>query len=161
MRRDAGWFGSALAMAFLALATLFVSPAFAWNCCCGFGGASATHCSAASRLRPKSVTRSMDSCCERELAPTSSVASTSSRHFAPCKARFQTKCACLHAESSVFVSFERASHASFFPLALISPVRAAVFPIVENARFVSSSCLTARPRSPRWGAVRGRAPPVI
>jgi len=160
MRRDAGWFSGALAMAFLALVSLFVSPAFAWNCCCDFGGASKAHCLASSGLHPKSAAQPTPSCCERELAPAKLPASTSSRHFSLCKARIQTKCACLHPESPVFVSFRGASHASFFLLALGLPVRAAMFPLAENARFIPLFCLTARPRSPGWGAVRGRAPPV-
>lgn len=129
MRRDAGWFGGALAMAFVALVSLFASPAFAWNCCCDFGGVSPAHCS-------KSVSQHIPSCCEREPAPTHCAASASPRHFALSKARFQTKCACTHPESPVFVSLEGPSHASFFPFALALPIRAAVFPVAQNARFI-------------------------
>lgn len=161
MRHGTKWFSSALAMAFLALVALFISPALAWSCCCNslpVSASAATSQKTQARLAalPPHCARP---CCAREeekVASASVTAPSSVHHVAVVKA----KCDCSHDDSTPVVAGV-ASHSFSATVALAIPLRAFVFSFAEDARTLPCFAVAAQPRSPGLRFTCGRGPPIF
>lgn len=163
MRHGTKWFSSALAMAFLAIVALFISPALAWNCCCSALPAISS-AQASRKIQSRLATippPCVRPCCAHEEEHTASVSAPPSSHqLAAHVAVVKAKCNCSHdADTPTIAGVSSQSFSA--PVAIAMPLGAIAFFYVEDVRTLPCFAVAARPRSPGQRSSCGRGPPIF
>ncbi len=165
MQTTKRWFQTATMMAFLAIVALFVSPAFAWDCCCTSEKV-VSYQSTQSTLRINAVQvadKGNHSCCAEAMVATKTVANAQRiselKDAAPTCSAIKPICECDKNAPAVFALSDHSS--SFQPvlLALIATPYTLSSP-VESTRPAVYANVSARPRGPDIRARSSRGPPT-